>query len=135
MGLQNASVNEGGTFAAPTGGSAKTYTPSPTPVKGGVQVADFSVADVKTRPTISARTSVQPSVDTKTGVWSDGKREIVVTRPKVLASGVQKFPNIRILLKDHPDMSQAEIDALWHMVAVVATHADFASFRRTGSIA
>lgn len=134
MGLQtSASVIEGGTGSV-TGGTAKTYSPDGLMVTGGLHIADLSVTDIRTRPSITVKNS-PASVDAKTGVWSDGKREVTCTRPKILASGVQKFPNIRIMVKDHPEMSQAEIDAMWLMVAVVATHADFAAFRRTGSLA
>jgi hypothetical protein len=76
----------------------------------------------------------QPSLDSL-GIYSKGRRSIVVTIPKVLASGKQVFPLIRIELEDHPESSAAEVAALLSIGANVLIDADFSSFWSTGSVA
>lgn len=133
MGIINSTLAEGATLSA-TGGTAKTYSTTGLKVNNGIQLIDASVTDSRTRPAITAK-SVPATLDSTTSKWKTvDKRELVVTRPKVLEDGSQKFPNVRISLSVHPECSQAEIDALTNAAAQTLFDSDFASFWRTGSL-
>ena len=131
MPIINGAINTGG-ITSTTGGTEPTYAPDGLNVTNGIHVANMAVTDMKVRPGVTAKNN--PASVNSAGVWSDGKRELTVTIPKVLASGVQKFPSIRIICKDHPECTQAEVDALWHMAAQVCSNSAYQSFRRTGSL-
>lgn len=130
MGVQNATLLEGATVTS-TGGASKTYSSNGVPVQNGITLIDASVTDARTRPTIIVRT-IPARVDSA-GNWSNDKREITLTRPKVLADGKQRFPNIRITQTTHPENTQAELDELRTMCAQILSDADFVNFWRTGS--
>jgi hypothetical protein len=69
------------------------------------------------------------------GVYSKGRRSLVCTIPKVLASGKTVFPLIRIEVEDHPETSAAELAALVSIGVNVLVDTDFANFWSTGSVA
>lgn len=133
MAINNSTLLEGAT-AAFTGGTAKTFTIDGLKVNNGVHASDTSVADMRVRPGITCK-GYPATVDSKTGKWSSGKREGVVTRPKILADLTQFFPNVRIVLTDHPEMTAAEITALRLMAAELLMDPDFDSFWGIGSLA
>lgn len=132
MPLNGASIPVGCTWT-PAGGTAKTYTNDGLTVANGVHLIDASVADYRTRPQMTAKVK-QPTLDSL-GVYSKGRRSVVVTIPKVLASGKQVFPLIRIELEDHPESSAAEIATLLSIGANVLIDTDFSNFWNTGSVA
>lgn len=132
MPVNGAIINVGATVTA-TGGTAKTFSTTGQKVNGGQQVVDVSNTDVKTRLSITAK-SIPAQVGSD-GKWTNSKAEVVVTQPKVLASGVQKFPNVRITLTDHPEMTQSEIDNLMGLAAQVCVDADFAALWRAKATA
>jgi hypothetical protein len=132
MGVQNASIVVGSTPSF-SGGTAATFTPDGQQVNNGIHISDASQADFRIRRNMSVRTT--PPALNSNGVWKGGKREITAVCPKVLADGTQIFPNIRIIVSDHPEMTQAEVDALWDMGGQVCYDADFQAYRRTGSLA
>lgn len=133
MGLQNATILDGGTVAT-TGGTSKTLTTDAMPVTGGVHLIDASVTDIRTRPTVTCKVK-QPSVDSKTGKWSSGWKQATLTFPKILADGTQKFPSLYIKLADHPEMTDAEYEKMIIWGAQVLRDADFNSFWKPGSLA
>ena len=130
MGVQNATLSEGATVSS-TGGISKTFSSNGVPVQNGITLIDASVTDARTRPTLVVRT-VPARVDSA-GNWSNDKREVTLTRPKVLADGKQRFPNIRMILTSHPENTQAELDELRLQCAQILSDPDFVSFWRTGS--
>lgn len=133
MGLQNATILDGGTVAT-TGGTSKTLTPDAMPIVGGIHLIDASVADIRTRPTVTCKVK-QPKVDQATGKWSGGWKQLTLTFPKILADGSQKFPSIYIKLADHPEMVTAEYEKFIIWAAQCLRDADFDSFWKTGSLA
>lgn len=132
MSLQNATLSEGATVS-PTGGVSKTYTVDGLSVNNGVHCIDASVADGRIRPSYTAKSI--PGKVNPDGTWSNDKREVVLVRPKILADGRQKFPNLRITLTSDPENTQAEIDMLCNLGAQALVDADFTSLWRTGSLA
>lgn len=132
MGILNGTIADGATVSA-SGGTQKTYTPDGLKVNNGVHTIDATVADARIRPSITCRSF--PAAVNANGKWTDDRREITITRPKILADGSQKFPAIFMKMKVHPENTQAEIDALCNMAAQALIDADYASFWRSGSLA
>lgn len=132
MPLQNASIQDGATIGV-TGGTTVTLSTDGLQVPSGIHLIDASVTDYRTRPNVTCRNKVpvlQPD-----GTYGKGRRTMALAFPKVLASGKQGFPCIRIELEDFPEMSQAEIDKMRNWAAQVLTDSDFISFWQTGSLA
>lgn len=123
-----------GTTLGTTGGTAKTFSSNGLTVKNGIQLIDSSVTDFRIRPVMTVKVA-QPVLDKATGKWLKGKKEISLTVPKLLSDGTQEFPNITVILKDHPECTAAEILLLLHYMAQALFDADFASFWTTGSVA
>lgn len=132
MPINGATLSEGATIA-PTGGTSKVYTPDGLSVANGIHVIDASVTDARVRPGMTAK-SVPARIGSN-GEWSNDKRELVITRPKVLVNGTQRFPNIRITLTVHPENTQAEIDMLTNLGSQALVDPDFVNLWRVGSIA
>jgi len=133
MGLQNATILDGGTISV-SGGTSKTLTTDAMPVVGGIHLIDASVSDIRVRPTLTCKVK-QPSVEQSTGKWNSGWKQVTLTFPKILADGTQKFPSMYIKLSDHPEMTDAEYEKFLIWAAQVIRDADFAAFWRTGSAA
>lgn len=132
MGLQNATILDGGTVSA-TGGTSKTYTPDGVPVNRGIHLIDASVTDFRTRPTMTA-TVKQPPLSSD-GSWGKGRKGLTLCVPKVLASGKQIFPLVRIEFEDHPEMLSTEQDRLLSLASQCLCDPDFVNFWRVGSLA
>lgn len=133
MGINNSSIAEGATMVA-SGGTAKTFTSTGLKVPNGIQVADASVTSVTTRPTMTFKSNPE-TYDSKAAVWSRSTRDISCVRPKVLASGAQEFPNIRVKAGLHPEMSTAEILALRLQAAQAIMDPEYDSYWNTGTTA
>lgn len=131
MPINGASIPVGATWT-PSGGSAKTYTSDGITVANGVHLIDASVTDFRVRPQMTLKTKV-PTLDSL-GNYSKGRRSLVCTIPKVLASGKTVFPLIRIELEDHPELSAAEVATLVSIGVNTLVDADFATFWSTGSV-
>lgn len=121
MPVNGASIPVGATFT-PAGGTAKSYTSDGQSVVNGIHLIDASVTDFRTRPQMTLKTKL-PSLD-NFGVYSKGRRSLVCTIPKVLASGKTVFPLIRIELEDHPETTAAELAALLSIGANVLLDTD-----------
>lgn len=133
MGLQNATVLDGATISA-TGGSAKTLSVDGIPVTNGIHLSDFSVADLRTRPNVTAKN--RPAAYNKsTAKWTKGKREIVLTFPKILADGSIDYPLVRIDIEDHPECTDAELTKMFVWASQVFSDPDFTNFIKYGSLA
>lgn len=132
MPINGATISDGATCSV-SGGTAKTYTPNGARVSNGTQVADASVTDLRIQPTITVKNN--PARILPDNTWSNAKREAVITRPKLIASGLTKFPNIRISATLHPEMTQAEINELRYQAAQLLFDTDFANFWLAGSTA
>lgn len=130
MGLINGTILDGGVIAT-TGGTSKTLKSDGLQVSGGIRLIDDTVTDYRARPTFLFRT-VQPAMQAD-GTLGKGKREVIVTIPRVNALGKQTFPCVRIRLEDFPEMSAAEITKLSNYASQILSDSDFASFWLTGS--
>lgn len=131
MSIKGCTIVEGATCSV-TGGTAKTFKANGTTVKGGVQVVDTSVTDARVRPAMTF--SSKPSVQGLDGKWSFERREIVTTRPKLLADGTIAFNSVREIVNFHPESTAAEIAELYNSSAQVNFDSDLADFRTIGSI-
>lgn len=133
MGINNSQIAEGATMIA-SGGTAKTFTSTGLKVPNGIQVADASVTTVTTRPTMTF-TSTPETYDSKTKTWNRSRRDISSVRPKVLTSGAQEFPSVRVKASLHPEMTIAEITALRLQTAQAIMDSEYDSFWNSGSTA
>lgn len=131
MSLNGLTILEGATCSA-TGGTSKTFVANGTTVKGGIQVVDTSQTDARIRPSITATS--KSAVMAKDGSWSPEKRDIVVTRPKLLADGTVFFNSQRIITSFHPETTLAEIAELYNAGAQLNFDADLNNYRAIGSI-
>lgn len=132
MGLQTATILDGATCSA-TGGTSKSYQPDGLPVTRGVHCIDTSVTDFKVRPQFSAQVK-QPVLASDGITWSKGRKTVTFQIPKVLASGKQIFPLVRIEFEDHPDMSDAEKTRILNIAGQILFDADFTNFWLLGSL-
>ena len=132
MGLQNATLLDGGTVSA-TGGTSKTYTPDGVPVARGIHCIDASQTDFRIRPQFSAAVK-QPTLASD-GTWSKGRKTLTIVIPKLLASGKQIFPLVRIEFEDHPEMTSAEQNRLIGLASQALSDSDFTNFWQVGSLA
>lgn len=132
MAINNSAISDGATTSF-TGGTSKTLSASGVTIANGIQVIDASVTDFRIRPAITFKNSV-PKLDNATGEWGKGSRKATIVLPKILASGKQGFPCVRISLEDFPEMTQAEIDKLRSYAAQILQDADFDAFWRTGAV-
>lgn len=133
MAIANATILDGATIGA-TGGTAKTLSLDAIKVANGIHATDFSVTDARLRPNLTAKG--RPSVYNRvTDEWSMGKREAVFAFPKLLASGKIIFPNIRIVVEDHPEMSAAELLKMQVWASHLLFDADFTDYVQKGVVA
>lgn len=131
MPINGGTIADGGTPAAATGGTVKTYTAGGQSIMNGIQVIDPSVTDFRIRPNATFKTANAKL--SPLGKWSKGKRSVTYVIPKVLSDGTQAFPLVRISLEDHPEMTEAEILRLLSNAAQLLYDADFQAFWKTGS--
>lgn len=131
MGLNGSTLLASATVSA-TGGTVKTYTTDGLKVNNGLHLIDASVADGRVRPSITVK-SIPAKVNSDGKTWSNDKREVVVTNPKIITDLSTKFPNVRITLTSHPENTQTEIDLLCNLASQALFDADFSAFWRTGS--
>lgn len=132
MPINGATVLKSGATTTFAAGTSVTLTTDGLDIKQGVHVIDASVTDYRTRPNCAFRN--RPPALQSDGTYGKGKRAAQVDIPKVLASGKQGFPRLRIELEDYPEMSQAEVDELRSWGAQVLKSANFDAFWRTGSL-
>lgn len=132
MALQNATILDGGTCSA-TGGTSKTFTPDGVPVTRGIHLIDASVTDFRIRPQMSVAVK-QPTLNSD-GSWSKGRKTLTLVIPKILASGAQVFPLVRVEFEDHPEMSTTEQTRLLGIAAQALFDTDFANLWSVGSLA
>lgn len=131
MAITNATLVTGATISV-SGGITANFTPSGTVVADGVEIVHSEEADYRIRTRISFRAKM-PSYNSVTATYSKGKRFVLLTVPKILASGETIFPVIRIEVDDHPEMTAAERLEHRKKAAQVLCGANFELFFSTGS--
>lgn len=130
MPIKGAVISEGSTFT-PSGGSTVTYATVPS-TGFGTLTAKIAEPDYRIRPS-SLFTSKAPVMGSD-GTYGKGRSSIVHRRPIIDAVGKVYMPLVRIDVEWHPLQSAAQVAALWEWIAHVATDADYANFRATGSL-
>lgn len=131
MSVKNATLLEGPTISI-TAGTSKVWTVGGQRVVNGIQIVDTTATDYRTRPHCSLRSS--EAVFDKTGLCTvKAIRRASMTRPKILASGAVEFPNLEIVLKRHPESTDAEILELKKAACQLLLDTDFDNFWKLGS--
>jgi len=132
MSLQNASLLEGATMAAATGGSAIAFALTGVSVVNGVNISVPLDADFRTRRNITVKNK-QPSL-LSDGTYTKNKQSASFVQPKILADGSTVFNLIRIEREVHPESSAAEALELNTIGSQMLQDADFTSFWAGGSL-
>lgn len=133
MAIINSTMLAGPTISV-TGGTSKTYAPDGRKVANGLSVSDFSPTDFRLAPVLACKN--RPSqYNEALGTYSMGKKESVHTFPFLLASGKIAFPNVRIVIEDHPEMTNAMKDEMHQRSLQLLSDPDFADYRRNGVLA
>lgn len=132
MGLQNASILAGATISA-AGGTAQNFTPDGQTVANGVHLIDASVADFRTRPTMTVKTT--PPTVLPDGSMTKDKRVVTYVEPFINTKGVIEYDYIRIERRMSPESSAAKGTGLLVKGAQICTDTDFANMWALGSLA
>lgn len=130
MPIKGAVIKEGSTFT-PSGGTDATYQTVPS-TGYGTLTAKIAETDYRIRPS-SLFTSKAPNMGSD-GVYGKGRFSAVHRRPIIDTAGKVYMPLVRLDVEWHPLQSAAQVAALWEWLAHLATDADYANFRATGSL-
>jgi len=129
--LNGMTINTGCTGLTPTAGSALTLGRISSDNNGVVVAASSEAFNVRTNITFrSKKEKLQPD-----GTWSKMKRQVALSKPKVLANGTVSFSVVRFEVEAHPEVTDAELVGLIVMAAQCYTDSDCADFRTAGSLA
>lgn len=109
MAISTSSILNGPTISI-SGGTAKTLALTETKKNGAVVCVDTSVTDPRLVPKYTYESAMHQML--ADGSFTKARRQVQVTRPKQLASGKIDFPTGEVMMKLHPEMSDAEILAL-----------------------
>lgn len=131
MAISSGTIASGATCAF-TGGTTITLLPTGRTIANGISVADYSVLSILTRPRFDFR-NVEAKLQAD-GYYGKGNRQLVATFPKVLASGKQGFPCVRIKLEDYGEMTPTEVDVMRLYTAQLIMKTDFDQFWRQGAV-
>jgi hypothetical protein len=132
MGLKTMSLLAAATVSA-SGGTALAFADDGVSISNGVHLIVPADADYQTRRQVTVKYR-QPTVDTKTGVYSKDKKSICLALPKVLLSGQVVFNTIRIEREVHPSLTAAEALELCNLGAQMLVDADVTAFWANGSL-
>lgn len=135
MPISGATLVSGGTYAAPTGGTVKTFSEVGETIRNGKKVSDLSVADSRIRPTITCIN--RPATLNSLGKYiSKDKRTVKIVQPKILTDGSLAFNVREVMMSDHPETTLAEKAILDGFVSqITGGDADFQAFIHDGSVA
>jgi hypothetical protein len=132
MGLKTMSLLATATVSA-TGGTALAFADDGISISNGLHLMVPADADYQTRRQVTVKYR-QPTIDTKTGVYSKDKKSICLALPIVLSSGQVVFNTIRIEREVHPSLSAANAAELCSLGAQLLTDADVTAFWANGSL-
>lgn len=128
--IQNAIIKAGATYSL-TGGTDRTLSQAGPMLGNVVHVVDTSVTDFRLQPTFDFRTR-QPVLQ-KDGTYQKWRRDVHVVRPKLLASGLYEPISGDVIIKGHPEMTDAEILAMKLDLCQVIMDTDFDLFWKLGT--
>lgn len=125
MALRNATILTGSTISA-TGGTSSTLKTTGVSIPGGVQVCDFSVTDMRLRPTITFKS--RPAQLQRDGSWSKQKVDYTIRHPKLIADGTTVINFASGTTSVHPETTDAELTKLIGWNSQISFDADFTDF-------
>lgn len=131
MPIQNATILSGATVSA-TGGTSSILSLTGSEVAHGIQVADMSVTDFRTRPFANFKQR-QPRLSGK--VYTKARNEAMIAFPKICADGSTAFPLVRVIVEPHPEQTDAEVEKMLTWGAQLCFDTDFKPFFKTGALA
>lgn len=132
MPLNGAVIKDGATFA-PTGGTDLTLAVSGEVIKSGLQLVDSAVTDVRVRPFINLVTKT-PKYDKATGKFVKSAKEATIVHPIILADGTLDYPVCRIQIREHPEMTSAQMARLRAWALLILSDSDFGNFWTAGTL-
>lgn len=128
--LNGMSITNGATGLTLTGGTALTFGRVSSD-NNGIIVAAAS-EPYTTRTTILFK--AKPQKLQSDGSYSKLKRQVQLTRPKILADGKPTFGVVRFDVEAHPDFTDAEIISMVLCACQCYMDSDCADFRTSGSM-
>lgn len=131
MGVLNASLLATPTYSI-SGGTAKAYSQTTTNRKNVTKIIDTTVTDPRLTPSIEIE--VKQHVLRADNTFEKSKKSVHCVRPKLLADGRFDFPCGDIIMKLHPEMSDAEILALKLDMVQCIMDSDFDTMWKLGTI-
>lgn len=130
--INGATFMKGATGITVTAGTSAAFTDDGLEVKNGIHVVDSTATNFITRPHATFKN--RPAQLQPDGTWSKGKRDINITTPIVLASGLVSFPVYRGTFELHPEMTAAQILELKMLACQSIMDADLNDYYSFGSI-
>lgn len=132
MSVQNAAVLVGATTSF-AGGTSRTYVVTGKKVTDGVHLIQSDATSG-----ITAKHAYAVSKDSNQradGEYLLGQRSVRFVNPKLSAQGNYVYPSCEIVLRPHPESTQAELAELIQLAIQGAVDSDFASLFTVGSLA
>lgn len=131
MSVQNATVLVGATTSF-AGGTSRNYIVTGKKVVDGVHLV---VSDATSGVTAKHAYAVSKEPGTRAdGEFLLGQRSIRFVNPKLSTKGNYVYPSCEIVLRPHPESTQAEIAELIQLVIQAAVDADFQNLFNVGSV-
>lgn len=131
MSVQNATVSVGATVSS-TGGTSRSYIVTGKKVVDGVHLVQSDATSGITAKHAYA-VSKEPGMR-KDGEFLLGQRSIRFVNPKLSSKGNYVYPSIEVILRPHPESTQAELDELKQLAAQGIIDTDFTNLFNVGSL-
>lgn len=130
MAISTSSILNGPTIAI-SGGTAKTLTLTETKKNGAVVCVDTSITDPRIVPKYTYESAQHQMLSD--GSFTKARRQVQVTRPKILTSGKIDFPTGEVMMKLHPEMSDAEILSMKQDMVQLILDPEYDNFWKFGT--
>lgn len=128
--INGMSITNNATGLTLTGGTALTFGRISADNNGVIVAAASEAYNVRTSIIFKAKPQkLQPD-----GSYSKLKRQVQLTRPKILADGKPTFGVVRFDVEAHPDFSDTELISMILCACQCYMDADCADFRTSGSL-
>lgn len=132
MSIKDINLVQGGTIAT-TGGTGLGFTPDGVTIANGIHLTDQSEGSILSRYAVTFKNR-PGSLDPRTGKMGKDKKEVKITRPKLLDDGSVVFNTIRIEREVHPSSTPGAALELNDFAAQVLFCADAALYWSHGSL-
>jgi hypothetical protein len=131
MSIIGASIADGASSAAATGGTATTFGAGGKDINAGVQVIDTSETDLRIQSDYIFTN--KPHALQSDGTYSKARRRFVHNRPKILSDDTIVVNRGRVEFEIHPESTQTEILNLRLMTAQAIFLAAMDDFYNSGT--